>query len=412
MKKNILFLVILICFFSSAKATEPVSIQQFGVKPGNSAGENKANLQKAIDWASEKGTALFFEPSDEPYAVDGGLILKKNVSLIGVHGPTPRGTVHPTKKQPVGSVFKITDKENVFITVETGTQLKGIQFWYPEQTLKNPDQIIAYPATIQVSKTSMTQGVYLSCLTFYGEYLAMDFNSNPKFPCELMIFEHCYGYPLSGKFIRMNYCYDVPRILHCHVNPAIQRFIGGQVSRSVVDAVIARKTFTYSINNTDNAQLIDLFSFGVYGGILLDNESYGQLTNFNFDCVVVGIHKKGSNSKNRNWQIAQGSIIANCGEKVANIHPIIIEGEGHTSLSNVEAFSGGNNALTTVPENQSWDFLLIRGDKKLTVSIFGSRMRNYVSDQPITIENKLAVVQAVACVDKNENLYNKVFEGK
>ncbi|HZK96109.1 MAG TPA: hypothetical protein VFC67_18060 [Prolixibacteraceae bacterium] len=412
MKKNILFLVILICFFLSAKATGPISIQQFGVKPGNSAMENKTNLQKAIDWASEKGAALFVEPSGEPYAIDGGLILKKNVSLIGVHGPTPRGTVHPTKKQPVGSVFKITDKENAFITVETGTQFKGIQFWYPEQTLKNPDQIIAYPATIQVSKTSMTQGVYLSCLTFYGEYLAMDFNSNPKFPCELMIFEHCYGYPLSGKFIRMNYCYDVPRILHCHVNPAIQRFIGGQVSRSVVDAVIARKTFTYSINNTDNAQLIDLFSFGVYGGILLDNESYGQLTNFNFDCVVVGIHKKGSNSKNRNWQIAQGSIIANCGEKVENIHPIIIEGEGHTSLSNVEAFSGGNNALTTVPENQSWDFLLIRGDKKLTVSIFGSRMRNYVSDQPITIENKLAVVQAVACVDKNENLYNKVFEGK
>jgi len=412
MKKNILFLVVLICFFSSVKATEPVSIQQFDVKPGNNAGENKANLQKAIDWASEKGAALFVEPSDEPYAIDGGLILKKNVSLIGVHGPTPRGTVHPTKKQPVGSVFKITDKENVFITVETGTQLKGIQFWYPEQTLKNPDQIIAYPATIQVSKTSMTQGVYMSCLTFYGEYLTMDFNANPKFPCELMVFEHCYGYPLSGEFIRMNYCYDVPRILHCHVNPAIQRFIGGQISRSVVDAVIAKKTFTYSINNTDNAQLIDLFSFGVYGGILLDNESYGQLTNFNFDCVAVGIHKKGSNSKNRNWQIAQGSIIANCGEKVENVHPIIIEGEGHTALSNVEAFSGGNNALTTVPENQSWDFLLIRGDKKLTVSVVGSRMRNYVSDQPITIENKLAVIQAVACVDKNENLYNQVFEGK
>src|SRR5665648_265961 len=93
MKKNILFLVLLICFFSSAKATEPISIQQFGVKPGNSAQVNKANLQKAIDWASEKGAALFVEPSDEPYAVDGGLILKKNVSLIGVHGPTPRGTV-------------------------------------------------------------------------------------------------------------------------------------------------------------------------------------------------------------------------------------------------------------------------------------------------------------------------------
>lgn len=410
MKIHFLGILLFIFLGSNGNILTTKSIQDFGVKPDNSASVNKINLQKAIDWASERGAVLFVEPSDEPYPIDGGIILKKNVSMVGVHGPTPRGTIHSSKKQPVGSVFKITDRNNVFIIVETGTQIKGIQFWYPEQTIKNPEKIIPYPATIQVSKTSMTQGVYLSCLTFYGEYLAMDFNADAKFPCELMVFEHCYGYPLSGEFIRMNYCYDVPRIMHCHVNPAIQRYIGGQYSRKVVDAVITQKTFTYSINHTDNAQLIDLFTFGSYGGILLDGDSYGQLTNFNFDCVAVGIHKKGNNSKNRNWQIAQGSIIANCGEKVENIHPIIIEGQGHTALSNVEAFSGGNGALTTVPENQSWDFLLVRGDKKLTVSIFGSRMRNYFSEKPITIENKLAVIQAVACVDKDEKLYNQIFE--
>lgn len=405
--------IIMILGFSGFNKPLPIkSIQEFGVKPGNSAAENTRNFQKAIDWASERGEALFVEPSDEPYHLNGGLVLKKNVSLIGVHGPTPRGTVHTSKKQPVGSVFKITDKENVFITVESGTQIKGIQFWYPEQTIKDPEKIIPYPATIQVSKNSLSQGVYLSCLTFYGEYLAMDFDAGARFPCELMVFEHCYGYPLSGEFIRMNYCYDVPRILHCHVNPAIQRFIGGQYSRSVVDSVIARKTFSFSIKHTDNAQLIDLFTFGVYGGILLDGDTYGQLTNFNFDCVAVGIYKKGNNTKNRNWQIAQGSIIANCGESVNNIHPIIIEGEGHTAITNVEAFSGGNNALTTVPENESYDYLLVRGSKKLTVSIFGSRMRNYHSENPITIENRLAVIQAVACFDKNEKLYNQVFESE
>ena len=387
-------------------ASHTVSIQEFGVKPGNSPAENKENLQKAIDWASESGASLFVEPSDEPYQLDGGIILRNNVSLVGVHGPTPRGTVHPTKKQPVGSVFSITDRDNVFITVETGTQLKGIQFWYPEQTIRDPLAIIAYPATIQTSKTSRTQGVYLSCLTFYGEYLAFDFNADRANPNELMTFEHCYGYPLSGEFIRMNYCYDVPRILHCHVNPAIQRYIGGQYSPEVVDAVIAKKTFAFTINNTDNAQLIDLFTFGTYGGILLDGESYGQLTNFNFDCVAVGILKRGNNTKNRNWMIAQGSIIANTGENVENIHPIIIEGEGHTSFTNVEVFSGPNRALTTVPEDQSWDFMLVRGDKKLTVSIFGSRMRNYISDHPITILNKKAIIQAVACIDKYENPFN------
>jgi hypothetical protein len=404
--------IILLALVMSANlaASEITSIQKFDVKPENSPVLNRVNLQKAIDWASASGLALLVEPSTEPYHIDGGIILKRNVSLIGVHGPTPRGTTHPEKKQPVGSVFKITDKENVFITVEAGTQIKGVQFWYPEQTVKDPVAIIPYKATIQVSKTSRAQGVYLSCLTFYGEYLAFDFHADLKYACELMVFEHCYGYPLSGEFIRMDYCYDVPRILHCHVNPAIQRYIGGQYSREIVDAVIAKKTFAYAINHTDNAQLMDLFTFGTYGGILLDGESYGQLTNFNFDCVAVGILKRGNNTKNRNWQIAQGSIIANTGEKVENIHPIIIEGQGHTSLSNVEAFSGGNNALTTVPENMSWDFLLVRGNEKLTVSIWGSRMRNYISDSPFSIENDQAVIQAAGCFDKNEDLYNRTYD--
>ncbi len=408
MKINFIFILILFGF-NLLYASESTSIQKFDVKPENRAAVNKVNLQKAIDWASSSGSALWVEPSEDPYPIDGGIILKKNVSLIGVHGPTPRGTVHPTKKQPVGSVFAITDTENAFITVETGTQIKGIQFWYPEQTIKDPLAIIPYKATIQVSKTSRAQGVFLSCLTFYGEYLAFDFNASQNNACELMTFEHCYGYPLSGEFIRMNYCYDVPRILHCHVNPAGQRYIGGQYSRAVVDAVIAKKTFAYTINNTDNAQIIDLFTFGTYGGILLDSESYGQLTNFNFDCVAVGILKRGSNTKNRNWQISQGSIIANTGENVEDIHPIIIEGQGHTSLSNVEAFSGGNGALTAVPENMSWDFLLVRGDKKLTVSIWGSRMRNYKSNSPVSIVNNQAVIYMSGCFDKEENLYNKTF---
>ncbi len=410
MKVKLTIILTLLLNASVATAFEKTSIQNFDVKPGNSAALNKINLQKAIDWASEKGAALFVEPSDEPYYVDGGIILKKNVSLIGVHGPTHRGTSHPAKKQPVGSVFAITDKENAFITVELGTQIKGIQFWYPDQTVKDPEKIIPYKATIKVSQTSRAQGVYLSCLTFYGEYLAFDFNATRDNACELMTFEHCYGYPLSGEFIRINYCYDVPRILHCHVNPAAQRYIGGQFSRAVVDAVIAKKTYAYTINNTDNAQLIDLFTFGTYGGIMLGDESYGQLTNFNFDCVAVGILKQGNNTKNRNWQIAQGSIIANTGEKVENIHPIIIEGMGHTSISNVEAFSGGNGALTTVPENSSWDYLLVRGNSKLTVSVWGSRMKNYISESPVTVENKNAIIHLAGCFDREDNLYNKTFD--
>lgn len=387
--------------------TSPMkSIRDFGVLPTNDAATNKQNLQKAIDWAAERGAALYVEPSDEPYAVDGGVVLKMNASLIGAQGPVGRGTKHPTKNAPVGSVFAISDDKNPFITVEGATQIRGIQFWYPKQTLHDPKKVIEYPPTIQASKTHSAQGVTLSALTFYGEFVAMDFNCPRDVICEQVLIEHCYGYPLSGEFVRIDFCYDIPRILHCHINPANERFFAGGFSKAVIDSVIARKTFAYAIDHTDNAQVMDVFTFGTFGGIKLGGATYGQLTNFNFDCVTVGIHKLGESNVNRNWQIAQGSIIANASpeQKLSDVHPIIIEGQGHTAISNVECFSGDNPALTNLKKSQ--DYLLVRGDKKLTVSLFGCRMRNYAADQPITIENPAAVVQAVACVDKKENAFN------
>lgn len=400
MKKIILFFIL----FIHLSIYSQKSIQEFGVLPENDAETNKENLQKAIDWASPNGSALFVEPVKNGYTIATGIVLKKNVSLIGVHGPTGRGTKSTDLNQPTGSLFRIIDDDEPFITVESATQIKGIQFWYPEQTNTDPAKIIEYKPTIQVSKNANVYGVTLSNLTFYGEYLAMDFASTGKNVNELLLFEHCYGYPLSGEFIKIDCCYDIPRILHCHVNPANMHEFGRTYNKAIIDHVVSKETYSYYINHTDNAQIMDVFTFGVYGGVFLGAESYGQLTNFNLDCVTVGIYKNGSQTKNRNWQIAQGSIIANTGNRLEDIHPIIIEGEGHTSISNVEAFSGDNGALTTL--GQSYDYLLIKGNKKLTVTLFGCRMRNYVSNHPFSIENRNAKIQAVACIDKYENFYN------
>lgn len=383
------------------------SIREFGVLPENSAAENRAALQAAIDWATWRGAALFVEPSDEPYPVEGGIVLRRNVSLIGVHGPVGRGTRHPEKMQPVGSVFRIEDEIQPFITVEGATQIRGIQFWYPKQTLTTPAKIIPYPPTIRVSQTVEAQGVSLCCLTFYGEYLAMDFNASREHVCEQILFEHCYGYPLSGEFIRIDYCYDIPRILHCHINPANMRYFAGGFSKEIIDSVVATPSFSYAINHTDNAQMMDVFTFGVHGGIYLGPATYGQLTNFNLDCVSVGIHKLGDGSFNRNWQIAQGSIIANTGARLEEIHPLIIEGQGHTAISNVESFSGPNGALTTT--GQSYDYMLVRGEEQLSISLSGARMRNYAAAEAISVQNPNAIIQAAACIDKDEKLYNRTF---
>ncbi|MEA2710967.1 MAG: hypothetical protein QOF78_3568 [Phycisphaerales bacterium] len=412
MTRMIRLILFLLALTSPAACLFAKSIRDFQVLPSNDAATNKANLQKAIDWASERGAALEVDASDEPYRIDGGIVLKLNVSLVGVHGPVGRGTKHPTKAQPVGSVFAIEDEKNPFITVEGATQIRGVQFWYPKQTLTDPKKVIEYPPTIQASREKAAQGVTLTNLTFYGEFIAMDFNCPPAVVCEQILIEHCYGYPLSGQFVRIDYCYDIPRILHCHVNPANQRFFAGGFSKAVNDSVIARKTFAYAIDHTDNAQVIDVFTFATFGGIRLGAATYGQMTNFNFDCVTVGIHKLGDNTFNRNWQIAQGSIIANVSPdgEMKNIHPIIVEGSGHTAISNVEAFAGPNPAVSAL--SKSRDFLLVRGEKKLTVSLFGCRMRNYEADEPMTIENPRALIQAVACVNKKEKAFNRTVEPK
>ncbi len=382
------------------------SIREFGVLPGNSPAANRDALQKAIDWASGCGGALLVEPSAEPYPVASGLILRRNASLVGVHGPVGRGTRHPAQPRPVGSVLEIRDADKPFLTVETGTQVRGIQFWYSAQTLADPAAVIAYPPTIQVSKSSAVWGVTLSCLTFYGEYTAMDFNADPGRACEQILFEHCYGYPLGGEFIRIDRCYDVPRIVHCHVNPANRRAFAGDCSRALIDSVIARGTYAFRIDHTDNAQLMDVFTFGTFGGAWLGPASYGQLTNFNFDCVSVGIYKGGDSAFNREWMIAQGAIIANVGANVRDIHPLLVEGQGHVSVSNVEAFSGPNGAVTALSRSQ--DFLTVRGNQRLTVSLSGCRMRNYESSSPVTLLDPNATVVLTGCFDKSESLCDGV----
>jgi hypothetical protein len=58
MRTTIFLSLILLTSINLLQAAEGKSIQDFDVKPGNSAAVNKINLQKAIDWASASGAAL------------------------------------------------------------------------------------------------------------------------------------------------------------------------------------------------------------------------------------------------------------------------------------------------------------------------------------------------------------------
>ena len=88
--------------------------------------------------------------------------------------------------QPMGLLEKFIFRRGYWkhedLNLEKSHKIRGIQFWYPEQTWNDPTKIIPYKPTIRQSANSDVQGVTLSNLTFYGEYMAMDFRS-PRRTC-------------------------------------------------------------------------------------------------------------------------------------------------------------------------------------------------------------------------------------
>ena len=172
MKSRFAIIAAMLLLTAIVKAQGWTSVQAVGVLPTNTAAQNRQALQQAIDAMSERGGALYVEPVEGGYPMEGGLVLRRNVSLLGVHGPTGRGTATSDRSRPTGSLFVITDREHPFLSVESATQVRGLQFYYPEQTNNNPQSIIPYPPTICLSPETNAQGVTLSCLTFYGEYIA------------------------------------------------------------------------------------------------------------------------------------------------------------------------------------------------------------------------------------------------
>jgi hypothetical protein len=62
--------------------------------------------------------------------------------------------------------------------------------------------------------------------------------------------------------------------------------------------------------------------------------------------------------------------------------------------------------------NTGGEYMRTKGDKKLTITIAGCRMRDYVSVLSITIQNKNEVVQVGICAEKHENLFNQKLSQK
>lgn len=389
-------------YVSGIDAGRTVSLEEFGVLPGNTAAENRTNLQKAIDWASSSGTALYLPPADGGYPMDGGIDLCRGVSIVGASSAS--GNLSADGSGICGSVFVIRDRENVFMYLESSSRLTGLQFFYPDQTFSDPSGIIEYPPTLELSPTRTSQGVTLTDLVFCGEYETMDFRRELSLPCEQILIRNCRAYPLGGSFVSISHCYDIPRVLGCRVSPSVHSGFGRELSPEIRNSVASSGNYAYWFDNIDNLVLMDIEASSVYGGLYLGSATYGQLTGFSFDCVNRGIYRTGNSGFNRTWLISSGDINANVGDDTADIHPIVVTGYGYTSLTGVNADSRADLSMKTSPG--CCDFIYVGGSAALNIGLTDCVMGGYTSDSPLSIRNVNARVRVMSCVDKNGNIFD------
>lgn len=387
-------------YVSGIEAERIVSLEEYGVLPGNSAAENKANLQKAIDWASSSGAALYLPPVKGGYPMAGGIDLCRGVSIIG--SSSSAGCFDGVSV--CGSVFVISDRENVFMYLESASRLAGLQFYYPEQAVSDPSEIIKYPPTLKLSPTRTSQGVTLTDLSFCGEYETMDFRRELSLPCEQILIRNCRAYPLGGSFVSISHCYDIPRVIGCIVTPDVYSSFGRELSSDIKSSMTSSGNYAYWFDNIDNLVLMDIAASTVYGGLYIGSATYGQLAGFSFENVNRGIYRTGNSGFNRTWMISSGNINANIREDTSDIHPIIITGYGYTSITGVCAESRADEALSA--RRGCCDFVYAGGSSVMNIGLTDCVMRDYMSDSPLTVANSKARIRVMSCVDKFGNVFD------
>jgi hypothetical protein len=143
MKRVILLLVCIVLTTSVSLAD--VNVLDFGAVPDSTTDNTKA-FQTALNDAAKNGETVIVPKGI--YRFDGCLTIPEYVSIEGVGRPQPHGNY---KMGSTLLVFSGKNDENAapFMTTGSCATVKGLIFFYPEQTSKEGANPVPYPWTIQ-----------------------------------------------------------------------------------------------------------------------------------------------------------------------------------------------------------------------------------------------------------------------
>lgn len=273
-----------------AKSNNIYNVLDYGAV-GDGVEDDTLAFDKAIN-AAQKTGGIVYVPAGY-YNITDRLIIPTGVELRGIHE-----SMHVTTGE--GSVLYVTAGQgeadgDAFITMEQGSALRGLTFWYPEQAWNS---IKAYPYTVRV----MGKDCVLRDLCFGNTYQAIDMASADCGGHYVDNITGCIlsqGIALDGSSsagIIMNTHFNITfyaSVWGTKLNDASGDFGSGEMSVALFNHMNANLT-AYSFGETVEEQLLFIFNYRARYGMDFTGGFDGLVVGSGVDGSLCGIRVKGS----------------------------------------------------------------------------------------------------------------------
>lgn len=232
---------------------------------------------------------LYFPPGryiSDPFTLPKWVTLKgASVGLWGSVGmpsnnyPPIYGTDIPSNQ----TLFLVTNTTTAFITLNTGSTVEGVSFFYPNQVAPTAASPTVYPATIKGAYGAVDTTI--RNIMLYNSYIGIDLDG-----CDRHRIEWVFGDTLL-RGIKINRCHDSSSISHVHFHDFMYSY------SSNIGAWKLANSIGIEIQRSDAQQLNNIFvwkrfigigfTFDSSGG--LEGGSFGTASDMSFDSCIYSI---------------------------------------------------------------------------------------------------------------------------
>ena len=306
-----------------------VDVKQYGAK-GDGVTDDSAAIQAAIDKAALTGESVVGD-SHLGFLINSGLTLKKFVTLGSTSGALATGEHYGSQQlDHSGFTLLVTDLVNPAITAQSNSTMKGVRFFYPNQTKTSPP--VTYPASVKIAASVGNDVSVVNC-AFPNSYYAIDATG----PHERLRVQNIAGQPLyRGIVIDANT--DCDHITGVH----FWRYWEASAASPIND-YINQNCIGLDIGRSDSIMVQDVFLYGMRQGIKCSDLSgagapYGTFSNISFDKCKWGLSVY---KTNLNGIVFVGGLIA-------------VDNPSETGCIGVVIHEAATVARVTISDYQIW----------------------------------------------------------